>query len=101
MMSEAKMMKNFDEMTDEEKQDFVAATAANSPAMNPSGFEFFAFVVDGQVAAMFTLTKRAMENYIDALSSNPTIVKLAVSQKNVVAVGWDYDAETGSFSKPE
>jgi len=35
------------------------------------------------------------------MSSDPKVVKLNASQKNIVALEWDYDASTGGFSAPE
>jgi hypothetical protein len=41
-----------------------------------------------------------MPDYINAFSSNPTIVKLSNEQKNVVEMNWNYDSQTGQFSQP-
>jgi len=92
---------NFANMTDEEKQQFFANIALSSPTLTPEAYEFFAFVVNGKVEAIFIATKQTMQNYIDALSSNPIIVKLSTAQKNVVEMGWDYDEQSGNFSQPE
>lgn len=75
--------------------------ASANPAENPSEFEFFAFVVDGKVAAVFIASKEHMQDYITAWSSDHLTVKLTPEQKNVVAKNWDYDQETGQFSQPE
>lgn len=77
----------------------VTNSVAN-PTENASAFEFFAFVVDGKVSAIFVANKEHMQDYITAWSSNPITVKLTPSQKNVVANGWNYDQETGEFSQP-
>ena len=74
--------------------------ALANPTENPEAFEFFAFVVDGRVAAIFIASKETMQNYIAAWSSSPIIVKLAPEQKNVVQLNWDYDAENEEFSQP-
>jgi len=92
---------NFGQMTPEEKEAFFAELALASPKITPDAYEFFAFVVGGDVAAVFIAHKEGMQNYIDALSSNPVIVKLAPEQKNVVGTGWAYEEQTGQFSQPE
>lgn len=92
---------NFDEMTSEEKEAFFANVALASPKITPDAYEFFAFVVEGRVGAVFIANKDNMQNYIDALSSNPIIVKLTALQKNVVEAGWEYEEQTGEFSLPE
>lgn len=71
-----------------------------SPAQNPDLFEFFAFVVDGEVAVTFAAHKDYMANYIAAWSSNPKTVLLSGAQKNTVESGWAYDDETGTFTEP-
>lgn len=88
-------------MTPEEKEAFFAELALTSPKITPDAYEFFAFVVEGSVAAVFIANKESMQNYIDALSSNPVIAKLTPEQKNVVEVGWAYEEQTGQFSQPE
>lgn len=100
-MSEITHGSNFNELTPEEKEIYAELVKAASTLENPDGFEFFAFVVDGKVAVIFTPSKETMQNYIDALSSNPIIVKLSAPQKNVVGIDWDYDEQTGEFSQPE
>lgn len=92
---------NFDEMTSEQKEAFFAQIGFASSQVSPDGFEFFAFVVDGKVAVVFIANKESMHKEIAAWSSNPTIVKLAPEQKNVVLENWNYDAQTGEFSEPE
>lgn len=76
-------------------------SASFSPEANPENFEFFAFVVDGQISAIFIASKEHMQDYISTWSSNPLTVKLTPEQKNVVAKGWNYNHETGGFSAPE
>lgn len=92
---------NFGEMTAEEKEAFFASIGLASPKVTPEAYEFFAFVVDAKVAAVFIANKESMQEYITAFSSNPTIVKLTAEQKNVVQMDWDYDGGTGEFSQPE
>lgn len=60
-------------------------------------FEFFAFVVDGEVTVIYPLQK-AIESYVAAWSSDPKVVKLSDEQKNIVYSGWTYD-ESG-FNPP-
>lgn len=100
-MSDVTHSSNFDEMTSEQKEAFFATIGVKNPSINPEGFEFFAFVVDGKVAALFTCSKETMQDYINAWSSNPTIVKLTDAQKNIVFKDWNYDEQTGEFSEPE
>lgn len=100
-MSEVTLGSNFNELTPEQKEEYAALVRAANTLENPEGFEFFAFVVDGKVSVLFTPAKETMQNYIDALSSDPVIVKLSDAQKNAVFVGWDYDEQTGEFSEPE
>jgi len=100
-MSEVTLGSIFSELTSEQKVEFFALLKAANTLENPEGFEFFAFVVDGKVSVLFTPSKETMQNYIDALSANPVIVKLSAAQKNEVFVGWDYDEQTGEFSQPE
>jgi len=100
-MSEITHGSNFYELTPEQKLEYVALVRDANVFENTDGFEFFAFVVDGKVAVLFTPTKETMQNYIDALSSNPIIVKLSNAQKNEVRAGWNYDAQTGEFSESE
>lgn len=71
-----------------------------SPAHNPELFEFFAFVVDGEVAVTFAAHKEYMANYVAAWSSNPKTVVLSDGQKNMVDMGWVYDEQTGNFTPP-
>jgi hypothetical protein len=92
---------NFHEMTPEQKQAFFAQIGLASPKINPNGYELFAFVVSNKVSVIFTASKENMQDYIEAMSSNPLIVKLTPEQKNLVAKGWNYNPENGGFSAPE
>jgi len=91
----------FEQMTPEEKTEFFALLRSASPEQNPPAFEFFALVVGGKVAHIVTLSVDAAQEQIGAMSSDPKVVKLNASQKNIVALEWDYDASTGGFSAPE
>ena len=66
---------------------------------NPDDFDFFAAVVDGQVATVYHAPKE-MGEFITAFSSNPKIIVLTNDQKNVVQTGWIYNQETASFTEP-
>lgn len=90
---------DFNAMTSEEKEAFFAELALNNPEISPAGYEFFAFVVGGNVGEIFTANKSGMQHYIDTFSSNPIVIKLTPEQKNVVKKGWSYDSETGVFSQ--
>lgn len=92
---------NFNEMTPAEKEAFFAAIGLSSPKVTPELYEFFAFVVDGRVVAVFIANKQHMQDYITAFSSNPTIVKLTAEHKNVVQADWEYNEQTGEFSQPQ
>lgn len=92
---------NFDQMTSEQKTAFFAELGILSPQTNTDNYEFFAFIVNQKVSAIFIASKDNMLQYIDAFSSNPVIVKLASAQKNVVQVGWDYNNDAVEFSQPE
>jgi len=58
-----------------------------SPLDNPELYEFFAFVVDSDVAMVFPVHV-SIEGIIAALQSNPKIVKLRPYEKNQVTLGW-------------
>lgn len=92
---------NFDQMTSEQKSAFFAELGILSPQTNTENYDFFAFIVNQKVSAIFIASKDHMQQYIDALSSNPVIVKLTLAQKNVVQTGWDYDNDAVAFSQPQ
>ena len=66
----------------------------------PEKYEFFAFVVQDEVASIFPAHKEYFIPHIQAWSSNPKIVTLSDNEKNVVKAGWLYDEQSGSFSQP-
>lgn len=66
----------------------------------PQDYEFFAAVVGGQVATVFTASK-SMAELVAAFSSNPKMIVLSNDQKNVVKYGWIYNEETGGFTEPD
>lgn len=69
-----------------------------NPVSHPEEFEFFAFVVDGEVATIFPVQHQA-ELLIAAWSSDPKIIKLTPEQKNVVQNG-DLLSGDGTFTNP-
>jgi hypothetical protein len=68
-----------------------------NPLSNPEQFEFFAFVVENEVAVVIPVMNNA-ELLVAAWSSNPKVVKLAADQKNVIQ-GGDILQEDGTFTK--
>lgn len=68
-----------------------------NPFQNPGDYEFFAFVVDGEVALKIPV-QIIVEPMIAALSSDPKVIKLSNSDKLSVKEGWIYDGE--NFSEP-
>lgn len=68
------------------------------PVSHPEQFEFFAFVVDGEVATIMPV-KGDAELLVAAWSSDPKVIKLLPEQKNVVQHG-DILNEDGTFSNP-
>jgi len=90
---------DFNEMTSEEREAFFSEILLNNPEISPAGYEFFAFVVGGNVGEIFIANKSGMQHYIDTFSSNPIVIKLTPEQKNVVKKGWGYNSETGVFSQ--
>ena len=66
----------------------------------PTDYEFFAFVVEGEVANVWPIHKVLMAEAVAAWSSNPKVVVLTEDQKNVVNRHWSYDYETGAFTQP-
>lgn len=69
-------------MTDQPQQ---PATPPN-PASHPERFEFFAFVVDGEVTMVIPVLNEA-ELLIASWSSDPKVVRLTEGEKNVVKQG--------------
>ena len=60
-------------------------------------FDFFVFVVDGEVAFKIPV-QTIFEQMIAALSSDPKVIKLSSQDKLSVKEGWTYDGE--NFSEP-
>lgn len=61
-----------------------------NPSKNPEEFEFFAFVVDNEVAVIYPIQK-TLELYTSALSSDPKVIKLTEEQKTRVYSGFLYN----------
>jgi hypothetical protein len=61
-------------------------------------YEYFAFVVDNEVAAVIPMNKDNLAQWVAALSSDPKVIKLEEDQKEVVISGWTFDGE--NFSSP-
>jgi hypothetical protein len=57
---------------------------------NPEEFEFFAFVVDNEVAVIYPIQK-TLELYTAAWSSDPKVIKLTDEQKSRVYSGCIYN----------
>lgn len=70
----------------------------NSISTHPHEYEFFAFVVDGEVGKIFPVAI-SNEELVALWSSEPVIVKLTPEQKLVVGYGWTYDGN-GGFTAP-
>jgi len=62
-----------------------------APSVAPEQYEFFAFVVEGEVAVVMPVHPTNMEAHIAAWSSDPKVVRLTPEQKNVVQSGWMFD----------
>ena len=61
-----------------------------NPFESPSEYEFFAFVVDGEVALKIPVHNQ-VEQMVAALSSDPKVVKLSSADKLMVREGWIYN----------
>jgi hypothetical protein len=71
------------------------------PHMDPASWEFFAFIVDNEVAHVFPIYKNdGAEAMIAAFSSFPVVMKLNEEDKLNVHVGYMLDENTGKFNQP-
>lgn len=71
------------------------------PYQDPDSWEFFAFVVDGEVANIFPVYKNDhSQGMIAAFSSDPKVIKLKDDEKNNVGVGMILDSHTNRFRAP-
>ena len=69
----------------------------SNPFQHSEDYEFFVFIVDGEVTLKFPI-QITLEPMIAALSSDPKVIKLSSSNKLSVKEGWTYDGE--NFSEP-
>jgi hypothetical protein len=70
-----------------------------NPVANPEQFEFFAFVVENEVAVIIPIMKSiGSDLLIAAWSSDPKIMKLKDDEKNSVQQGFNVDAH-GRFTQ--
>ncbi len=58
---------------------------------NKEDFTYFAFVVDGEVATVIPMRTEYMPAEVAALSSDPKVVVLEPTQKDVVIPGYTLD----------
>lgn len=64
----------------------------NDTAYSPDKFDYFAFVVDGEVAVIqYVRINSGAEDIRAAWSSDPKIIKLTDEQKATVQTGMMYD----------
>jgi len=66
---------------------------------HPEDWEFFACVVDGEVAFLMYGNKYRTPHWVAAWSSDPKIIKLEEELKQVVQGGWTWDGT--NFSPPQ
>lgn len=62
-----------------------------NPADHPEDYEFYAFVVDGEVAVVMPVSATNMPLHNAVFSSDPIVKKLSPEEKNVVSQGYTYD----------
>jgi len=63
----------------------------NNPADHPEDYEFYAFIVDDEVATIMPVSATNMPLHNAVFSSDPIVKKLSPEQKNVVVQGWTWD----------
>lgn len=61
-----------------------------NPVDHPEDFEFYAFIVDGEVATIMPVSS-AMPLHNAVFASDPIVKKLSPEQKNIVSQGWTWD----------
>ena len=61
-----------------------------NPFQSPNEYEFFVFVVDGEVTLKIPVHNQ-VEQMVAALSSDPKVVKLSSADKLIVREGWIYN----------
>lgn len=62
-----------------------------NPADHPEDYEFYAFIVDNEVAVVMPVSATNMPLHNAVFSSDPIVKKLSLGQKNVVVQGYTYD----------
>lgn len=62
-------------------------------------YDYFAFVVENEVAVVIPVNSKNLPNWVAALSSDPKVIKLEESQKDVVIPGWNFNGT--DFVSPE
>jgi len=82
-------------------EQYIQEMMLNGPGSRPENYEFFAICVGNEVAQIMPAIKTA-EGFCAAMGSNPTIIKLTDSEKNVVLPGMtvlntNIDGETPRF----
>ena len=65
----------------------------------PDDWEFFACVVDGEVAFLMYGNKYRMPHWVAAWSSDPKIVLIPEAEKQTVKAGWTWDGT--NFTAPQ
>jgi hypothetical protein len=63
---------------------------SNTPEYDPTQFEAFAFVIDGEVAVTHAFHKISMPGHCAALSSDPQVVLIPEELKDQIHPGWYY-----------
>ncbi len=62
-----------------------------NPADHPEDYEFYAFIVDNEVAVVMPVSVTNMPLHNAVFSSDPIVKKISTEQKNVVVQGYTYD----------
>lgn len=70
-----------------------------NPVSNPEAFEFFAFIVGDEVAAIIPTGIEA-ELITAVWSSNPKVIKLTPEQKNIIQQGFTFNDADSTFTDP-
>lgn len=72
----------------------MSAPEIKSPTDSPQEWEFFAFIIDEEVAVVMPMHKSNMPAHVAALSSDPKVVIVPDELKNIVKSGWKYSQES-------
>lgn len=65
---------------------------------DPSEFDYFAFVVDSEVAVVIPIRRTGLPAWAAAWASDPKVIKLADAQKQTVQSGWTWNG--AEFNPP-